>query len=357
MTIDTIAWIRKIPIIAAIAILIFIIGPLFSALFFGLILASLGWQLQDLFQSKTSLSKRTTQILAPITIALTSILILWGSGWSVIALYKIGSVSFEESRIKGVMDTFEKSQTFDSLNRMSVEMNMGSLPNQYEKVGQALLSSISEFLGSLASSLPNIVLGFFICGVVFLSIYFNRSKLDRFRDSQDIISPRLLRYLGESFENYSYSTFFATLVCALSQGLIIALGAGLSGVGRTALWGAIASMLALLPYVGTAPVSLALTAYLYISEGMTGNTLIMMSFGIFASLIDNILRPVLLKGDKKQSPLVAFLAIFGGLYAMGPAGIFIGPILCGISIDLLEYKWAQEHGLDPTASSPETSQS
>ncbi len=344
MTTNTIRLIQKLPLVVALTILIVILGPLYKSIFFGIVLACLGWNLQDLLETKTPLKEKFSRLISPSIIASAILLLLTATTWSIVALYKIGRVNFEESKIKKILVTFENTRIFNTVNRLSEEMNMGDATEYYQKIGEALLNTISEFLTYLASSLPRLVIGIFICAIVFMSTYLNRKKLVEFRDSQNIIAPKLLRNLGTSFKNYSYSTFFATWVCALTQGSIIAIGVGISGVGKGILWGTVATLLALLPYVGTAPVTMALTIFLYITEGASGNMWSMVVFGILASLIDNILRPHLLKRGQKQSPLISFLAIFGGLFTMGPAGIFIAPILCGISMDLLEYKWTEEFG-------------
>jgi predicted PurR-regulated permease PerM len=42
--------------------------------------------------------------------------------------------------------------------------------------------------------------------------------------------------------------------------------------------------------------------------------------------VDNVLRPMLIRGAEELSTLVVFLGVFGGLAAFGLLGIFIGPV-------------------------------
>ena len=44
------------------------------------------------------------------------------------------------------------------------------------------------------------------------------------------------------------------------------------------------------------------------------------------STVDNIIKPLVLHGQSKLHPLLALLSVLGGVGALGPIGIFVGPI-------------------------------
>ena len=44
------------------------------------------------------------------------------------------------------------------------------------------------------------------------------------------------------------------------------------------------------------------------------------------TLVDNIIKPIVLHGQSKLHPLLALLSVLGGVGALGPIGIFVGPI-------------------------------
>ena len=49
--------------------------------------------------------------------------------------------------------------------------------------------------------------------------------------------------------------------------------------------------------------------------------------GAVISLVDNILRPLLLSGRTSASGLVVFLGLLGGVAAFGFVGLVVGPIV------------------------------
>ena len=47
---------------------------------------------------------------------------------------------------------------------------------------------------------------------------------------------------------------------------------------------------------------------------------------LVVSMIDNLIKPMVLHGQSKLHPLLALLSILGGMKALGPIGIFVGPM-------------------------------
>jgi predicted PurR-regulated permease PerM len=62
--------------------------------------------------------------------------------------------------------------------------------------------------------------------------------------------------------------------------------------------------------------------------------LVVGTFGI--SMVDNVLRPVLLSGKTSISGFVVFFGLLGGAAAFGMIGLLIGPIILVITGQLLE---------------------
>ena len=87
------------------------------------------------------------------------------------------------------------------------------------------------------------------------------------------------------------------------------------------------AVLALIPFVGAAavwaPVSLWL---LYQQEYTAAVLLIVYGVGVI-SLADNVIKPWVLHGQSNLHPLLALLSVLGGVQALGPIGILVGPMV------------------------------
>jgi predicted PurR-regulated permease PerM len=107
-------------------------------------------------------------------------------------------------------------------------------------------------------------------------------------------------------------------------------------------------LFAWIPLVGSTPAWLAGAIYLYAQDAML-KAILMVVFGLLTGLVDNFVRPLILKGRSKMHPLVSLVAIFGGIGMFGIMGILLGPILAAVLIALLQ-SWpevGQRFGLLP----------
>jgi len=119
----------------------------------------------------------------------------------------------------------------------------------------------------------------------------------------------------------------ASLAVAAAQGAIGGVAFWLLGISAPVLWGVAIALLSLVPVVGAAVVWVPTSIWLLLS-GAIGRGVALMLIGIFGiSLIDNVLRPLILSGRTAVSGLVIFFGLLGGAAAFGLLGLLIGPII------------------------------
>ena len=128
----------------------------------------------------------------------------------------------------------------------------------------------------------------------------------------------------------------AGLIVAAAQGAIGGLAFWLLGLGAPIFWGFVIAFCSLLPVVGAAIVWLPAAVALLVSGAVTRGVVLLVvgTFGI--SMVDNVLRPVLLSGKTSISGFVVFFGLLGGAAAFGMIGLLIGPIILVIAGQLLE---------------------
>ena len=132
------------------------------------------------------------------------------------------------------------------------------------------------------------------------------------------------------------SVIRGSLVVALAQGLIAGIGFALFSVPNPALWGTLTAIASLIPGIGTALVVAPAVIYLFLA-GDTGQALGLLLWGAIAvGLIDNVLRPMLIKSGVRVHPLAIFISVLGGLVVFGPLGFLIGPLVFSIFFTMLD---------------------
>jgi len=133
----------------------------------------------------------------------------------------------------------------------------------------------------------------------------------------------------------AHSVVRGSLVIALIQGVLTALGFYVFGIPNSILWGTVTVFASLIPGVGSSLVVVPGAIYLLLT-GHIGNGIGLALWGLLGiGLIDNVLRPFLLAGRSSVHPLLILLAVLGGLALFGPGGIFLGPLIVSLLIGLL----------------------
>jgi predicted PurR-regulated permease PerM len=120
---------------------------------------------------------------------------------------------------------------------------------------------------------------------------------------------------------------------AVIQAILLAIGFALAGVPAPIFLGFIAFFLSLIP-AGLAllwiPAALWLAA-----QGMEGPAVFMAIWGAIVGFLDNFMRPYLMAGQTGLPFLLVLLGVIGGVLSFGLVGLFLGPILLAIALNLV----------------------
>jgi predicted PurR-regulated permease PerM len=123
---------------------------------------------------------------------------------------------------------------------------------------------------------------------------------------------------------------------ALIQGTVATIGFLIFRVPHPFLWGALASMGALMPGVGTSIATIPASIYLF-ATGSTVQGVGMVLWAVLAvGLIDNFVGPYLIGKRSNMHPFIILIAVLGGINLFGPVGFIVGPVVVTLFIVLLE---------------------
>ncbi|MDH4134816.1 MAG: AI-2E family transporter, partial [Gammaproteobacteria bacterium] len=111
------------------------------------------------------------------------------------------------------------------------------------------------------------------------------------------------------------------------------LGLALAGVPFVAVLTAVMFMLSV-AQIGALPVLLPTTLWLFWHDDVLWGSVLLVLM-VVVSLLDNILRPVLIRQGAHLPLLLIFTGVIGGLMAFGLIGIFVGPTVLAVAYTLL----------------------
>jgi len=148
------------------------------------------------------------------------------------------------------------------------------------------------------------------------------------------------RELLDKFSNVSRAVVVAVLAAAVVQGLLAGVGFyfALNPGGPIFLLMMSTMVLSVVPFVGAAGVWIPTCIWIYLYQErvvdgviVTGDPLTAILLALYCggvvSTIDNLIKPLVLHGQSNLHPLLALMSVLGGVKALGPVGILVGPML------------------------------
>jgi predicted PurR-regulated permease PerM len=148
------------------------------------------------------------------------------------------------------------------------------------------------------------------------------------------------RELLDKFSNVSRAVVLAVLAAAVVQGLLAGVGFyfALAPGGPIFLLMMTTMVLSVVPFVGAAGVWIPTCIWIYLYQErvvdgvtVTGDPLTAILLAVYCggvvSTIDNLIKPLVLHGQSNLHPLLALMSVLGGVKALGPVGILVGPML------------------------------
>ena len=97
------------------------------------------------------------------------------------------------------------------------------------------------------------------------------------------------------------------------------------------------SLASLVPIVGAFLIWLPWAAYLLLAGQTVRGIVLLAVGGLVVSSIDNVLKPLIIKGRTDMHPLLVFLSVLGGLQVFGFLGILLGPLLVALFVSFLNF--------------------
>jgi len=208
---------------------------------------------------------------------------------------------------------------------------------------------LAERLGTILKNIASFIFDLFV--MTFAMFYF-------FRDADHI--TRMIRGLlpfdeehretmiGQT-RNLIFASVTTSLIVAAIQGALGGLGFAFVRLPGPVFWGVVMAFFSLVPVVGSGLIFVPASLWL----GLTGHwgravLLLVICAGV-TTIVDNVLRPLLLGGRTQLSGLVVFISVVGGVSLFGMLGLVLGPILVALAAGILAVYVERAEGQPITA--------
>lgn len=211
-------------------------------------------------------------------------------------------------------------------------------PEELALMLQSAIGSVSQVASASAlrrvQGIPQALVQIALC---VLSVYFllvdGRRALVWVGGKLPLSAPIRERLIA-SFRGATNAVVLASVAAAGAQALVMLIGFWALGVPAALLATGATFILGWVPALPTL-VWGAAAVYLYQQES-PGRAAIMVGVGLVVGIVDNIVRPIVLRGQKAMHPMISLVGILGGIALYGIAGVFIGPLLVFMAIAVLD---------------------
>ena len=316
-----------------------LLAPFVSSLTWALTLAVVGWPLHRWLQRKLG----RPAIAAGLATLCLTLVVAVPAALTGIAIAREAIDSAESFRTlmseKGLRDLTERVPSLAPIIKWGV--------TQIKESGlQQLAEGATETVRKAATTSVQTVMSALL--TVFFLFYFFRDRtllldaLPHFIPLSRDETSEVLSLIRDTIEAMVYGTLAVSVI----QGVLGGLAFWFLDLPSPILWGAVMAVLSVLPLFGAALVWIPGALYLALT-GETKSALILVLWGaVVIGLVDNVLKPLLVRDKLDLHTMPVFIAVLGGLLAFGGTGLVLGPVVLAIALGLFDV-WRRRFALPP----------
>jgi predicted PurR-regulated permease PerM len=178
----------------------------------------------------------------------------------------------------------------------------------------------------------------FAAAIMLIALFFflvQGGQLVSWLDETLPLRPGQTRELLGEFKKVSFSVIASSVITSGVQAVAALAGFLISRVPHPIVFAAVTFFVAFVPALGAASVCLFAAGILYIT-GHPAWSLFLALWGVLVvGLVDNIIKPLLIKAGMEMRSAVVFFSLIGGIAAFGAIGLIVGPLVVALFLALV----------------------
>jgi predicted PurR-regulated permease PerM len=210
-----------------------------------------------------------------------------------------------------------------------LERIMESLPASMETVQEVVSaqgSKAAAVLGNLLSATGTLVFQTVLMLVALFFLLLDGPSLVGWLNEAIPLKRGQVSELLHEFRRVTVAVLLSTLATAGVQSVLALAGFLVAGVPNPVFFFVATFVLGLVPFVGATLVVVAV-GVLRMLTGHVGSGVFLVIWGLaVVGTIDNVLKPLFIRGGVPIHGAVIFFALIGGLLVFGPVGFLVGPL-------------------------------
>jgi predicted PurR-regulated permease PerM len=252
--------------------------------------------------------------------------------------------TFESEGIKGLI-----AKAPDQIEG-SLQALVNLLPTEIDRAESRFVAGGRLALGALAGALA--MLGHFAIWFVLMlvALFFllrdGHALVDWFAGATPL-APERVREMMREFRLVARSVLGANFITAAVQAAVATIGFAIARAPSPIFFGLLCLFSSLIPSVGTALVTFPVAGLMLLLGHPWAALFLALWAAIAVGLIDNLLRPMLIRGKGQLHGALVFFSLIGAITAFGAVGLFLGPLALAFFLAVARTRQRQRETLPP----------
>lgn len=346
--------------VISIALLLWIIWPFAEAFLLAAVLAGALSPLEERMANRFRRLKQSRSLSAGLLCAavvlvlmlpvggLTAFVVRSGTEW-----YRFVAQTVRSEGVMGLVDRLPgpiQGGTRRLMERLQVgeEMLNESLGEQVTAQGGKAARAVGGFLSATGTVVLQAVM--MLIALFFLLV--DGRRLVGWLEEVAPVRPGQVREILVEFGRVSVAVMLSSLATAAVQALAALIGYLVARVPHPFFFAFVTFLVAFVPAVGAAGVCLLAAGLL----AVTGHTVAAIFLAVWAvavvGLVDNVIKPILVKRGLTMHGAIVFFALLGGLAAFGTIGLLLGPMIVAFFLALVRIQRREYAAQSPAPDPP-----
>lgn len=212
----------------------------------------------------------------------------------------------------------------------SIAINLDNL------IGQVFSGFLNQFKNVLIN-LPSMLLLFAVFLFTFYFAIRDSEELRKYISTLSPFSDTTEKKFLKEFRGITNAIIFGQVLIGIIQGLAVGVGLFFLGVPKTLILTFIASIVSMIPVLGSWIVWFPVGLYLLMTGQIFNGIFLLLYGALFVSVIDNLLRPYILSKQSNLPIALSVIGTIGGLYFFGITGLVLGPLVLAYILIIIEF--------------------
>lgn len=173
-----------------------------------------------------------------------------------------------------------------------------------------------------------------MCLIALFFMLTDGSTLVNWLENNSPLMKGQLRELIIEFRRVSRAVLVSSVVTSGVQSLVALVGYLIAGLPQVLFFGFVTFLISFIPAIGAGGVCLV-AALLMLVVGKTWAAILLVAWIVPVGLVDNFVKPLLVKRDMHMHGGVVFFSLVGGIAVFGAVGLLLGPLIVTLLVALL----------------------